>query len=52
MLCSAKQSTIRCALANFGDCKLKSLAQNIVSALEYDISAISVLEKLGSIASF
>jgi hypothetical protein len=44
---SATPQTIQRALQSYGTCKTHVLAQNIVDALEYDVSAIPVLEKLG-----
>lgn len=46
---SAAPQTIQRALQSYGTCKIHVLAQNIVDALEYDVSAIPVLEKLGII---
>ena len=40
---------IRQALETYSECKINVLAQNIINSLEYDNSAVFVLEKLGNI---
>ena len=42
---------IRVAVEGYGQCKINALAENIISALEYDSLAVLVLEKLCMLVS-
>jgi hypothetical protein len=36
------------SLKDFSECKIKALAANVVGSLEYDVSALPVLETIGT----
>lgn len=51
VLLTCNPQKIRHIVDSYSLCKINALAQNVVDSLEYDVSAVSVLESLGKICS-